>query len=275
MSLDGKVLAITRSVADSQEFSSLVRAQGGRVISLPLIKVVPRGFEAIESLLVGMEKKKYDYCAFMSPKAVDILFRLAGKESAPRIIAALASCHVIAVGPKTSTSLTSHGVQVKSMPSTYSSYGLVDLLSSMPTRGKRIVIPRSSEADEFAARSLSDLGMLVDEVFLYDIIKTAGNKIAFKDFALLLHEKRIDAIIFTSASNVKFFFEIMDSINDQPSLMQPLHTYVRAVVSIGPFTSAELKKRNIKYIEASEHTIRGTFKAAELVLSSKDSTKIQ
>lgn len=131
--LKGKVIAITRGEQDAVEFSQLVSEEGGMAIALPTIEVVPKGPEAAKDFLARLEKKKHDYCAFMSPQAVKILFDYAGREAAP----ALKSTKVIAVGPKTKESLQEHGVKVRLMPDKFSSAGLVDLLSSMAQEGKR------------------------------------------------------------------------------------------------------------------------------------------
>jgi hypothetical protein len=44
---------------------------------------------------------------------------------------------------------------------------------------------------------------------------------------------------------------------------------VNAIISIGPFTNEELGKRNIRSLEAKEHTIRGTFELAKIILREK------
>jgi uroporphyrinogen-III synthase len=44
---------------------------------------------------------------------------------------------------------------------------------------------------------------------------------------------------------------------------------VKAIIAIGPATSEELKNRNIRPFEAKEHTIRGTFELAKIILNKK------
>ncbi|HEX7033317.1 MAG TPA: uroporphyrinogen-III synthase, partial [Nitrososphaera sp.] len=75
-----KTLAITRSERDATEFLRAVEEEGGRGIALPAIEVVPKGPAAVQEFLAKMRNSKYDYCAFMSPQAVRILFDHAGKE---------------------------------------------------------------------------------------------------------------------------------------------------------------------------------------------------
>jgi len=268
-SLTGKLLAITRKGADAQEFSRLVISEGGESISLPTIDIVPKGLEVIPEFISIMREKKYDYCMFMSSQAVDVLFDLALKvNKVEEIILALNSSIIVAIGPKTKSSLISHGIAVKMMPGEYSSQGIVCLFSKMDNgiiKGKKIIIPRSEKAKEFIRKALSCLGMTVDEFFLYDV-KTSGTNTVWEDFVALLKQKKVNAIIFTSASTVQSFFEIMRRLSyDTYSVI----SNVKAIIAIGPATSEELRKRNIKAFESKEHTIRGTLELAKILLNEK------
>lgn len=254
-SLDGKVLAITRSRKEAAEFFKLVRKEGGRAVAVKSIEIVQEA-GAAEKFLKLLEDKEHDYCAFMSAQAARVLFRSGKKRSA----SALASTSVIAVGPKTKEELERLGAKVAMMPRKYSSIGLIELLATKDVRGKRIIIPRSGEAGDYAANALEKLGMEVDEVFLYRA-RTAKVTQEWKKFHKMLQDGKVDAIVFTSASNVRSFFEIMEKLGRARIDMH--------VISIGPFTSAELGKRGIKYHEADDHTIEGTVRLAKRLFKSR------
>ena len=255
--LKDKVLAITRSERDAKEFLQLVREQGGRAIALPAIEIVPKGPEVVEQFIDKLRKKKHYYCAFMSQQAVNILFDLARDKIAP----VLKSTTVIAVGPKTKQSLEEHGIKVGLVLEKFSSFGLIDLLSRIEPAGKKIIIPRSGAANNFATAALIRLGMDVDEILLYTV-RTRAVEPIWKEFCDLLLQKRVDAIIFTSASNVNSFFEIMDRMSKDELQLDS----ITKVVSIGPFTSKVLRDRGIEYFEAEEHTVRGALQIAKQVL---------
>jgi uroporphyrinogen-III synthase len=255
--LKDKVLAITRSERDAKEFLQLVREQGGRAIALPVIEIVPQGPEVAEQFIDKLRKKKHYYCAFMSQQAVNILFDLARDKIAP----VLKSTTVIAVGPKTKQSLEEHGIKVGLVLEKFSSFGLIDLLSRIEPAGKKIIIPRSGAANNFATAALIRLGMDVDEILLYTV-RTRAVEPIWKEFCDLLLQKRVDAIIFTSASNVNSFFEIMDRMSKDELQLDS----ITKVVSIGPFTSKVLRDRGIEYFEAEEHTVRGALQIAKQVL---------
>jgi uroporphyrinogen-III synthase len=255
--LKDKVLAITRNERDAKEFLQLVREQGGRAIALPAIEIVPKGPEVAEQFIDKLRKKKHYYCAFMSQQAVNILFDLARDKIAP----VLKSTTVIAVGPKTKQSLEEHGIKVGLVLEKFSSFGLIDLLSRIEPAGKKIIIPRSGAANNFATAALIRLGMDVDEILLYTV-RTRAVEPIWKEFCDLLLQKRVDAIIFTSASNVNSFFEIMDRVSKDELQLDS----ITKVVSIGPFTSKVLRGRGVECFEAEEHTVRGALQIAKQFL---------
>jgi len=257
--LKGKVLAITRSKKEAEEFSGLVSAEGGRSIALPTIEIVPKGQAAAKSFMDALRQKKHEYCAFLSAQAVQVLVELAGSD---RVEEALKNTKVIAVGPKTKAELEKHRVRVDSMPSEFSTKGMVKMLSKKMPSGKKIIIPRSAAANDSTANALRSLGMHVDEVMLYGIRVSRPSK-DWKQFAVYLRDCKIDAIIFTSASSVQSFFEILGKLT-----VNDLHLVQETtVVSIGPFTTEELKKKNIDCFEAKVHTVRGAFELARKILT--------
>jgi uroporphyrinogen-III synthase len=255
--LKNKILAITRSEQDAKEFLQLVREQGGWAIALPVIEIVPRGPEAVQEFLDKLRKKKHYYCAFLSQQAVNILFDVAHDKIAPL----LKSTTVIAVGPKTKQSLEERGIRVGLMLEKFSSLGLVDLMSGVGPCGKKIIIPRSAAAGDLATKALIRLGMDVDEILLYTV-RTRAIEPIWKEFCELVSKKRVDAIIFTSTSNVNSFFEIMEKLSKDSLQLDN----VTKVVSIGPFTTKALRDRGIRCFEAEEHTVRGALQIAEQIL---------
>ncbi|MDQ3851403.1 MAG: uroporphyrinogen-III synthase [Thermoproteota archaeon] len=255
--LRNRILAITRSERDAKEFLQLVRKQGGRTIALPTIEIVPQGPEVADEFLDKLRKKKHYYCVFMSQQAVNILFDLAPDKMAP----VLKSTTVIAIGPKTKQSLEEHGIKVGLVLEKFSSSGLVDLMSRIEPAGKKIIIPRSGAANDFATEALIRLGMDVDEILLYTV-RTSAVEPIWEEFCDLLLQKRVDAVIFTSPSNVNSFFEIMYKMSKDELQLDNL----TKLVSIGPLTSKALRDRGIECFEAEEHTVRGALEIAKQIL---------
>ncbi len=239
--------------------------EGGEPIALPTIEIVPKDPEVILEFINELKGKKHDYCAFMSQWAVKMLFDLANRmNKTDQIISLLNSRTIIAVGPKTREILVKRGINVHWMPEKYSAKGLVDLFSKIDrSPQRRIIIPRSSASNDFIATALSKFDVNVDELFLYSI-RTPNTNPVWKDFILLLENKRVDAIIFTSSSTVRSFFEISEKISSD---IQSLIRDVKAVIAIGPVTQEELRKKNIQSIESKIHTIKGTIELAKAILN--------
>jgi uroporphyrinogen-III synthase len=264
-SLDNKILAITRNNLEAREFSELVASQGGRAIPLPTIEIVPKDSSVVDEFIGIVNKNENEYCAFLSPQAVHVLFNHASRlYKTDELVSALNSRIVVAIGPKTKQRLVDRGIDVKMVPERYSSLGLVELFSKMDNpNGKKILIPRSEASNEFVERSLTTLKMVVNVFFLYTV-RTSEITPVWKDFVLLLEQKKVDAIVFTSASNVRSFYEIARKMpHNIPSLLKN----IKAVIAIGPMTNEELKKRDIHCFESSEHTIRGTVDLAKIILA--------
>jgi uroporphyrinogen-III synthase len=72
----------------------------------------------------------------------------------------------------------------------------------------------------------------------------------------------VDAVIFTSTSNVNSFFEIMDKVYKDGLQLDN----ITKVVSIGPFTTKALRDRGIECFEAQEHTVKGALQIAKQIL---------
>ncbi len=245
-SLDSKILAITRNNLEAREFSELIASQGGRAIPLPTIEIVPKDPSAVDEFIDIVNKNKNEYCAFLSPQAVHVLFNHASRlYKTDELVSALNSRIVVAIGPKTKQRLVDRGIDVKMVPEKYSSLGLVELFSKMDNPdGKKILIPRSEASNEFVERSLTALKMVVNVFFLYTV-RTSEITPVWKDFVLL-------------------FFEIAQKMQHNIS---SLLKNVKAVIAIGPMTNEELKKRAIHSFESSEHTIRGTVDLAKIILT--------
>ena len=264
--LGNKTLAITRKSIDAKEFLDLVTSAGGRAIALPTIEIVPSQ-GSIKNALSTILVNDYDICIFMSPKAVEVICEYATEcDKIENMVSVLNSKIVVAQGPVTKKTLERYGILVRLVPGEFSSEGVVSLFQGLDiAERKKVIIPRSSMANDFITRSLTDLGLDVLELSLYST-KTASPDKKWKEFMFLLKKKRIDAIIFTSASSVNSFFEILHSFySNYDQFLQP----GMIIISIGPLTTKELAAKNISCLESSEHTIRGTFELAKSVLNGR------
>jgi len=263
--LDGKTIAITRSKDDATEFIALAQQNNANPIPLPTIELVSKGDKIVDEFLKSIKQYNPDYSVFMSSKAVKLLFdtaKQAGKLESLQL--AVANTIVMSVGPKTTTALEAEGIKVNHQPTTFSSVGVGEEFTSIHAVGKKVIIPRSGASTPFLKELLNKIGIDVLEIHLYDVC-------AFRDttqwngFRELFSQNKVDGVVFTSASSVRGFFDIMSKDYDTETLLDNLAKL--SVVSIGPFTSDELKKFNVKNTVAEVHTVSGAFDAMKNTLT--------
>ncbi len=257
--IDGKTIAITRSKEDSEEFIELVSKQNANPITLPTIQLVSKGEKIVDEFLETIENENPDYSVFMSSKAVTLLIESAKNISKfEKLQLAIANTIVIAVGPKTKDALEKENIKVAHMPQRYSSVGVGEVLTKLNAVGKKAIIPRSGASTPFLKNLLEKIGINVVELYLYDVC-AFQDPTEWNNFRQMFSEKKIDGIIFTSASSVRAFFEIMVNDYSQENLIQLLHE--TKVIAIGPFTADELKKFCVQNIIADVHTVKGSVDA--------------
>ena len=263
--LSGKTIAITRSQDDATEFISLAQDNDATPIALPTIELVSKGEKIVDEFLESVEKYNPDYSVFMSSKAVKLLFDTAKQlGKLEKLQLAVANTTVMSVGPKTSLTFEAEGIKVNHQPTTYSSVGVGEEFTKLNAVGKKVIVPRSGASTPFLKELLSKIGIDVLEIHLYDVC-------AFRDttqwngFRELFSQNKVDGVVFTSASSVRGFFEIMSKDYAENVLLDNLAKL--SVVSIGPFTSDELKKFNVKNTVAEVHTVAGAFDAMKTTLT--------
>jgi uroporphyrinogen-III synthase len=253
--IQGKIVAITRSKEDSEEFTRLISDAKAKAISLPTIELVSKGDSMVDEFLNAIKSEDPDYSVFMSSKAVKLLFDTAKKISKyEKLQLAVANTIVVAVGPKTKSALESEGIRISYVPDRFSSVGVGEIFTTLNADGKKVIIPRSGASTPFLAQLLGKIGLKVREVYLYDVKSSTALSywVEFKD---LFSQNKVDGIIFTSASSVRAFFDIMLSDYDEKTLKR--HMAKTTIVAIGPFTADELRKFDVKPTTADVHTVYG------------------
>jgi len=262
---EGKTIAITRSRDDSQEFIDLITKERGNVLPLPTIELVSKGEKIVDEFLSALADGDPDYSVFMSSKAASLLFETAKKVGKfEELQLAIANTIVLAVGPKTKDALEKENVKVAYMPQRYSSVGIGEIFTKLNAVGKKVIVPRSGASTPFLKDLLEKIGLHVTELYLYDVCAFRDTS-QWNEFRDIFSQDKVDGIIFTSASSVRAFFEIMTKDHDEDQLVDMLHKTM--VVSIGPFTADELKKFNVKNVVADVHTILGSFDVLAKALS--------
>ncbi|MBM3905388.1 MAG: uroporphyrinogen-III synthase [Thaumarchaeota archaeon] len=262
--ISGKIIAITRSKDDAQEFIDLASKDNAIPLPIPTIELMPKGDKIVDDFLQDVQEFQPDYSVFMSSKAVKLLFDVAkstGKHQQLQL--AIANTMVMAVGPKTKQALEGEGIRVSFVPNKFSSVGVGEQFTKLNAEGKKVIVPRSSASTEFLAKLLEKIGLIVKENYLYDV-QSFSDHTQWKNFKELFSQNKIDGIVFTSASSVRGFFDIMSDFENKEMLKKLEKTQI---VAIGPFTAEELKKFNVEPKIADVHTVPGAFEAMKNIFS--------
>ncbi len=144
----------------------------------------------------------------------------------------------------------------------------------------KILMPRSTESQKSNNKVTKTYNNLIlDQVFFYEtvVFDKTDESHEWDKFYSLVSQKKLKYMVFTSPSAVRAFFEIITkSITHHQKQISPLlppptaavqseqHLMdclgIRLIVSLGPKTSEELKKREIAYLESEEHTVKGAIR---------------
>ena len=255
MTLNDKIIVITRSSQDASAFISTMKQNNAKPIALPTIKLVSKGDEIVAEFIEKIKLVNPDYSIFMSSNAVKILFDTAKSVNLyDKLVLAVANTSVVAVGPKTKEILEDHGIRVKLVPNTYSSVGIGEILTSVGAVGKHAIIPRSGASKPFLKQLLEKIGIHVTEMHMYNP-QPVNDTVEWEEFRPLFASDNINGIIYTSASSVRAFFDVMSKEYASDTLVEKF-TMIK-VVAIGPFTKTELEQRCIPCTVAQVHTISG------------------
>jgi uroporphyrinogen-III synthase len=148
----------------------------------------------------------------------------------------------MAVGPKTSAALGHQGVQDVDVSEKFSSAGIASHLSKFEMKDQRVVLIRSSAADESLAKALSSKGAYVETITIYQSLVPANSE-SVLDFLGGLQRRQFQAVLFTSAASASNIFSIAETRNPGLQLLRLLKSAL--VGAIGPATAERLRELGV------------------------------
>src|SRR2546428_594523 len=237
-----KSIAITRPVGRGEETSRFVRKLGWTPFIVHAVELRPLERSSVLgefSRIVG--EGPVDWLVFMSQTGVDAFFDMLKSHSSV-LPSALGQIRIMAVGPKTSEALRRQGVQDVVVPDKYSSAGIENHLSRPEMKGQRVVLVRSSAADERLEGSLTSKGAIVETITIYQSLVPTNRK-SVLDFLAGLEKGQFQAVLFTSAASASNLFSIAEREISVSKLIQLLSSPL--VGAIGPVTAGRLRQLGV------------------------------
>jgi uroporphyrinogen-III synthase len=244
--LNGKTIAITRPVGQTEEAGKLIRGMGGIPYYIPAIEIKSlRNLAVVKKFISELAEKQINYVIFMSTNGVKYLFEAAEElRLALKLQENLSKTLLIAVGPRTAEALKKRQLRVDRVPTKYSSEGLLESFQNESMKGKKIRIPRTSNATPTLTDQLRKRGAEVEEVYVYESGLPMDVKLK-SQFYEDLKNGRIDALVFGSGLSAKNIFKMLAEkapIKQIRSLIKEKVT----TVAIGPTTAEALEELQVE-----------------------------
>ncbi|MHC5673137.1 uroporphyrinogen-III C-methyltransferase [Nostoc sp.] len=253
--LTGKTILVTRSVAQSSQFSDRLIASGATVIEMPTLEIgPPSSWEALDNAIADLSD--FDWLILTSSNGIDYFFeRLIAQGKDTR---ALAGVKIAVVGEKTAHSLKQHSLQADFIPPNFVADSLVE---NFPDQldGKKVLFPRvESGGREVLVKELTVKGAKVIEVAAYQSCCPNGIPPVAE---LALQNRKVDVITFASSKTVQFFCQLTNQIFSHDSDASQFLEGV-CIASIGPQTSKTCHALFGRVdVEAQEYTLDGLTQA--------------
>jgi len=200
MELIGKTILITRAASQSQSLHDALEKAGARVLECPAFEIVPvEDWTGVDQAISTLNN--YNLLIFTSGNAVDLFMG--------RVSEAGISCQIpiAVIGSATAEKLARWNLKATLVPATFRAEGLLNLLPENMS-GKRVLLPRAETAREILPEEIRRRGAVVDVVTVYRTLKSVDG---LKNLRSLLASEKVDAIVLTSPSAVRFIVETLGS----------------------------------------------------------------
>jgi uroporphyrinogen-III synthase len=200
--LQGRRVVVTRQKNQAGGLVERLQAKGATVLEVPAIDIVPpKDIGPLDEALESLDR--YDWVVLTSANTVNaVLSRLTVLGLYPKL--GSEKRRVASVGPATTAALRSSFPEDRGVlePKTdFRAAGLLDAFSKERLKGRRMLVPASSEAREELASGLRGMGAVVEVVAAYSTIEPPG----LGEAVGRCLEQGFDLALFASPSSVEAF----------------------------------------------------------------------
>ncbi len=238
--LRGRRIALPET-REAERLAAMLRAQGAEIWSCPLVGIVDAADRVpLMAWLDDFIAAPFDDLILLTGEGLYRLQGLARRSGAePAFLAALAKTRTITRGPKPARALRELGLKPGLRAAEPTTEGVIALLSSYDLQARRIGVQLYPGAANRLVDFLHAAQAIPYPVTPYDYVSEAADEAV----AALIDEMaagRIDAVAFTSASQVRRLFEVAQARGHDERLRTGLGN--TAVAAVGPIVAAELRR---------------------------------
>ncbi len=238
--LQGKRIALVEGRM-AGALADLVRRHGGDPYAVPALREAPRSCGAeVASFLDGLGAGRFDVVVCMTGVGVKALCDEA--ERLQRLSACLEGLRGVTLacrGPKPVAALKRHGLSAGVRARTpFTTAELLDAMADLELAGRGVALVHYGERNEPLAAALRERGAQLDELCLYEwqLPEDIG---PLQTLVRDLVAPGVDAIAFTSKSQVRHLFDVASGLDLAERLRQAMHRDL-IVAAVGPTTATEL-----------------------------------
>jgi len=239
--MNGKHIAILES-RFGDHLAELLRRQGAEVLQAPALAELPDVDAArIGELIDALAKSPAKLFVFQTGAGTRVLFETTDELGKTQdLLSLLKQSTVAARGPKPTAVLRGRGVRIDcSAADPYTTSELMEAIEKVEIRNASVVVQRYGETNTDLDRALAERGASVIEIPTYRWA-LPDNTGPLERLIESLQSGSMDAVVFTSASQVRNLLKVAETNGSVQTLPQLLSRTL--VASIGPVCSRALRE---------------------------------
>jgi uroporphyrinogen-III synthase len=220
-----------------EQLTQLLERLGAEVLSCPLLKETPIEDSSGARRFISLcQNTAIDYIVFYTGVGVDILFRAV---TDPELIA---RSRILARGPKAVNALKRAGMQVDLVAESATTEGILRTLGKEDLKGKTVLVQLYGQENPEISGALQKKGATVIGVSLYNYTQSSDTA-AIETLVQKILDGKIDALTFTSATQVPFLFTAAEKLTTGAKFRKSMQNIV--IASIGEVTSRALRAAGV------------------------------
>jgi uroporphyrinogen-III synthase len=242
--MKSKVVAILESRAGAH-LAELVARRGGVPLLAPALEEVPDlDPAAVQALLERWRIEPFRICIFQTGVGTRALFSATDAAHLTQEFKDLLAGSVVVVrGPKPSGELNARGIRIDIRAgSPFTSETVLAAISGIEVKNCSVLVQRYGAANQTLTAALEARGAAVQEIATYRWALPTDTQ-PLLDLLAALAERRVDAVIFTSAVQMQHLHAVAKQSGTAGQLVDHLNRCV--VASIGPVCSRTLREYGV------------------------------
>jgi uroporphyrinogen-III synthase len=242
----------------SRELARLVEKHGGEPFGVPAVKECPEFTpELANKLIDDLLGDRHEVIVFMTGVAVSLLFETAEQIGRrPDLVAALRRLTTVCRGPKPTAALRGFGVPpTLSAREPFTSAEIIDALSGIELKGRRVILLHYGERSETLAETLLARQARVEELWLYRWLMP-DDPAPLTSVAKRIIEGGVDALCITCQIQFRHLHDVASRAGLAEKMLRALNERV-VVAAVGPTCEAILHAYGVRVSVMPDHPKMG------------------